>query len=226
MGSYKDTGDILPFLTKTDRAKELEVADRIFQKWKGKDDSSLRGVPLYLAFMHSNKGLKILENNSRPGDPEIINILPVLEDDFVDVCFRMVEGNLTQIELRKAATVVTYKAPPSYAGFSENFPKRVDKAHVDKPVDLTGAYELSGRHPDQVRVYPGSMEKRDGKNFTLSSRTVCTVGIADSIEDARSISLDALEAIKGGALWYRTDVASTAHIKKSVSHLESLRRDL
>jgi len=226
MGSYKDTGDILPFLTKTDRAKELEIAGRIFKKWKGRDDSSLRGVPLYLAFMHSKKGLKILENNSRPGDPEIINILPVLEDDFVDVCFRMLEGNLTQIELRKAATVVTYKAPPSYGGFSENFPKRVHKAHVDRPIDLTGAYELSRKHPDQVRVYPGSMEKCDGKNFTLRSRTVCTVGIADNIEDARSRSLDALKAIKGGALWYRTDIASTAHIKKSISHMESLRRNL
>src|SRR3972149_5414254 len=47
MGSYKAEGDILPFLTETDRAKELEVAGRIFQKWKGKDASSLRGVPLY-----------------------------------------------------------------------------------------------------------------------------------------------------------------------------------
>jgi len=95
MGSYKDTGDILPFLTETDRVKELEVASKIFQKWKGKDTVSLRGVPLYLAFMHTGKQLKILEDNSRPGDPEIINILPVLKDDFVDICFRMVEGSLT-----------------------------------------------------------------------------------------------------------------------------------
>ena len=51
-------------------------------------------MPLYLAFMHTAGGPKILEDNSRPGDPEIINILPVLKDDFVDVCFRMVEGTL------------------------------------------------------------------------------------------------------------------------------------
>jgi phosphoribosylamine--glycine ligase len=224
MGSYKGVGDILPFLTETDRAKELEVASRIFHKWKGKDTASLRGVPLYLAFMHTGKQLKILEDNSRPGDPEIINILPVLKDDFVDVCFKIVEGSLTQIELQKAATVVTYKVPPSYGGYSEKFPKLVSKRDVDKPVDLKKAYELSRKHSDAVRIYPGSMEMRGGKDFALRSRAVCAVGIAYDIEDARSISLEALKKIRGGALWNRTDIASRTHIRRSKQHLEKLRR--
>lgn len=226
MGSYKDEGDILPFLTNLDRAKELQIVSRIFQEWKGKDASSLRGVPLYVAFMHTGKELKILENNSRPGDPEIINVLPVIEDDFVDVCFKILEGNLNQITLRREATVVTYKVPPSYGGFSQSFPRRVNNRNMDKPVDLTKAYEFNRRRPDQVRIYPGSMEKRDGKNFTLKSRAVCAVGIADSIEDARSISLEALKMIKGGSLWNRTDIASRAHINRSKKHLEKLRRNL
>lgn len=226
MGSYKDEGDILPFLTNLDRAKELQIVSRIFQEWKGKDASSLRGVPLYVAFMHTGKELKILENNSRPGDPEIINVLPVLEDDFVDVCFKILEGNLNQITLRREATVVTYKVPPSYGGFSQNFPRRVNNRNMDKPVDLKKAYEFNRRHPDQVRIYPGSMERRDGKNFALKSRAVCAVGIADCIEDARSISLEALKMIKGGSLWNRTDIASRAHINRSKKHLEKLRRNL
>ena len=226
MGSYKDEGDILPFLTNLDRAKELQIVSRIFQQWKGKDASSLRGVPLYVAFMHTGKELKILETNSRPGDPEIINVLPVIEDDFVDVCFKILGGNLNQITLRREATVVTYKVPPSYGEFSQNFPRRVNNRNMDKPVDLTKAYELSRRHPDQVRIYPGSMEKRDGKNFALKSRAVCAVGIADNIENARSISLEALKMIKGGSLWNRTDIASRAHINRSKKHLEKLRRNL
>jgi phosphoribosylamine--glycine ligase len=226
MGSYKDEGDILPFLTNLDRARELQIVSGIFQEWKGKDASSLRGVPLYVAFMHTGKELKILENNSRPGDPEIINVLPVLEDDFVDVCFKILEGNLNQITLRREATVVTYKVPPSYGEFSQSFPRLVNNRNRDKPVDLKKAYEFNRRHPDQVRIYPGSMEKRDGKNFALKSRAVCAVGIADSIEDARSISLEALKMIKGGSLWNRTDIASRAHINRSKKHLEKLRRNL
>ena len=223
MGSYKAVGDTLPFLTNADRVKELEVVDRIFQKWKRKDASSLRGVPLYLAFMHTGNELKILENNSRPGDPEIINILPVLKDDFVDICFRMLEGNLNQLELLRKATVVTYKVPPSYGGFSEQFPKFVGDQKADTPIDLAKAYERSRKNPDEIRVYPGSMERRDGKYFSLKSRTVCAVGIADDIEKARSLSLETLRTIRGGALWNRTDIASTSHINKSKKHLKKLR---
>ena len=113
MGSYKDAGDTLPFLTAADREAELALANKIFKGWseKIKDPTALRGVPLYLAFMHTGKGIKVLENNSRPGDPEIINLLPIIEDDFVDVCFKMIDGNLTGVKLDKAASVLTYKVP-------------------------------------------------------------------------------------------------------------------
>jgi len=112
MGSYKDAGDILPFMTKTDKEKEIQIMDRIFQELKGRteNNTALRGIPFYAAFIHTKEGPKILENNSRPGDPEIINILPLLKDDFIDVCFSMIEGNLTKAELKNKASVVTYRA--------------------------------------------------------------------------------------------------------------------
>jgi phosphoribosylamine--glycine ligase len=81
MGSYKDVTDYLPFLTAFEREQELALADRVFRGWRNKikDDTALRGVPLYLAFMHTGKGIKILEINSRPGDPEIMNLLPIIK---------------------------------------------------------------------------------------------------------------------------------------------------
>ena len=68
------------------------------------------------------------------------------------------------------------------------------------------------------------METRGGKNYALKSRAVGVLGIGKSIEEARNISLEGAEAITGGALWNRTDVASKQHIAKSISHMESLRR--
>lgn len=224
MGSYKGVGDVLPFLTESDRAKEIRVIERIFRKWKGEDDTALRGTPLYVAFMHTAKGLKILENNSRPGDPEIMNILPVMKDDFVDVCFKMIEGTLDKIELTKAATVVTYKVPPSYGGYDETFPASVDKNEMGRPIDLSRAYELRKRFGNDIRIYPGAMEQRKNEVYALKSRAVCAIGIGDTIEVARQISLEGLEAIKGGALWNRTDVASENNIRKSKKHLRKLRR--
>ena len=228
MGSYKDVADTLPFLTAAERERELELATRIFEKWKTKigDDSALRGVPLYLAFMHTGAGLKILENNSRPGDPEIINILPILKDDFVDVCFKILEGNLTRVELEKAATVLTYKVPPGYGGYADVFPGLVDKAAVDTPVDLSKAYGLTSRYGERIRIYPGAMEVRDSQVYALKSRALGVLGVGENIEEARQISLEGAYAIKGGAMWNRTDIASKQHIAQSVSHMERLRHKL
>ncbi len=226
MGSYKDADDKLPFLTSVEREQELLLANKIFQGWskKIKDDTALKGVPLYLAFMHTGKGIKVLEINSRPGDPEIINLLPLIRDDFVELCFEMVEGSLANVKLENAASVLTYKVPLDYGGYLDSFPGNIDKQAINSSVDLSQAEVLITKYGNNIRIYPGSMETREGKNYALKSRAVGVLGIGKTIEDARNISLEGAKAITGGALWNRTDVASKQHIAKSISHMESLRR--
>lgn len=225
MGSYKDVGDVLPFMTTVDKEKEIQIVNRIFKELrKQATNTDLRGIPFYNAFIHTKTGPKLLENNSRPGDPEIQNLLPILKDDFIDLCYRMLEGNLTRVNLEKKATVVTYKVPPNYGGFASTFPERVRKDELNKPVNLSGAERLIERYGDSIRVYPASMELReDGNTYALRSRTVCVVGMGDSIHEAREISLEGIKAIKGGALWNRTDIASREHIRRSIEHMRELR---
>ena len=69
------------------------------------------------------------------------------------------------------------------------------------------------------------MELRDNTTYALKSRAVGVLGIGDSIEEARKISLEGLDAVKGGALWNRTDIASKQHIAKCVRHLKQLRAE-
>ncbi len=225
MGSYKDAKDYLPFLTAADRAAELALAERVFNGWKKQipDDTALRGVPLYLAFMHTGKGIKILEINSRPGDPEIMNLLPVIKDDFTDICLGMIDGNLKSVEMEQSATVLTYKVPADYGGYSQVYADRVDKTQVGGAVDLSKAEALTKKFGDKIRIYPGSMEVRDGKNYALKSRAIGVLGIGDSIEEARLISQEGAQAITCGGLWNRTDIASQQHINKSIGHMEKLR---
>jgi phosphoribosylamine--glycine ligase len=225
MGSYKNVGDVLPFLSSEDRARETEVVTRIFNKWRENDGEGLRGVPLYVAFMHTGGEPKILENNSRPGDPEIINILSILKDDFVDVCYKILEGSLTRVTLEKKATVATYKVPPDYGGYAEAFPNRVNRDEIGTPVNLAKAYELSKKYGDRIRIYPAAMELRERETYALKSRAVCAVGIDGDIETAREVSLEGLKAIIGGALWNRTDIASGKHIEASRQHMAALRRE-
>ncbi|MCW4020753.1 MAG: hypothetical protein NWF14_05960 [Candidatus Bathyarchaeota archaeon] len=226
MGSYKGKGYYLPFIREADWDKEKEIVARIFNKMKGDGyNLGLRGVPFYVAFIHTHKGPMILENNSRPGDPEIMNILPVLKDDFVDICFRMIEGSLARVDVEKKATVVTYKVPPNYGGYADEFPESVKQSEIGTPVILDEAEELSSKCGSRIRIYPASLElRKDGKAYALGSRTVCSIGIGDDIQTAREISLEGLAAIKGGALWNRMDIASERHIARSVRHMEQLRK--
>ncbi|MDR0797139.1 MAG: hypothetical protein LBE70_00230, partial [Nitrososphaerota archaeon] len=218
--------DKLPFLTNAERDNEIKLANKVFNGWSKQinDSTALRGVPLYLAFMHTGKGIKILEINSRPGDPESINLFPIIKDDFVDVCYKMISGNLLSVGLHKAATVLTYKVPPEYGGYSDVYPDKVIKSDIGTAIDFTEAYKLTKKYDDKMRIYPGAMELRDGcRNYALKSRAVGVLAIGDSIEEARRISQEGARAIKGGGLWHRTDIATQHHIDKSIKHMEKLR---
>ncbi|NIV44030.1 hypothetical protein GWN49_03990, partial [Candidatus Bathyarchaeota archaeon] len=128
---------------------------------------------------------------------------------FVDVCYKLLEGNLTRVNLQKRATVVTYKAPPNYAGFANAFSEHVKTTETNTPIDLAQAEKLTGKYRDAIRIYPASLELRENGNaYALGSRAVCVVGVGNSISEAREVSLEGVNAITGGSLWNRTDIAS------------------
>jgi phosphoribosylamine--glycine ligase len=217
MGSYKDVGEILPYMSKKDWMDGLEIGNKIFRELKGDGkNTGLWGVPLYMAYTATREGLKVFEINSRAGMPEIQNLLPIMKDDFVNVCFDIIDGNLTKINFEDQATVVIYKVPPTYGGKEKEFTG-------DTRVDLSGAYNLEKKYSNKIKTYPCSMELKGNETFALKSRTVCVVGIGDNIQAARKISIEGIEAIKGASLWYRKDIATEEHIRKSIEHVKKLR---
>ena len=216
MGSYKAEGEILPFMSKVDRDQELEIENEIFRKLMKENGDGLRGFPFYDAFMHTGEGQKILERNSRPGDPEIINLLPIMKDDFVEVCLKIIEGNLTNIEFERKSTVVTYIVPDVYPG----------KDKKTRKIFLDDAYKLEKVYGDAIKIFPASMELKNGEIYALASRTVAVVGIADSIVSAREISMKGVQAVKGEGLRNRNDIASDQHIAKSIDHMKRLRNSI
>ena len=109
------------------------------------------------------------------------------------------------------------------AAMQTSFPAKSKKHEIETPVDLSAAYELKKKFGDKIRVYPGSMELRKGQTYALKSRVVGVLGVGEDIEEARAVSLEGVNAIKGGALWNRTDVASKQTINKSVQHMKQLR---
>jgi phosphoribosylamine--glycine ligase len=216
MGSYKDTSDFLPFMTEEDREKEIVIIDKIFKRLRGKaNNPGLRGMPLYTAFIHTSDSPKILEINSRPGDPEILNLIPIMRNDFVDICFNMIDQSLRKITFDKKATVAIYKVPPTYGG---------KETHSDfkKNIDYTKANFFEHEYEGKLRVYPGAVELLKEGIFSMSSRSICVVGIGDDIEKARNLALEGVGSIRGN-LWNRNDIASKEHINQSKLHMKKLR---
>jgi len=222
MGSYMDNNPCLPFLTDDGCQAAYGIARKFFEALKGPADYNpgVLGMPLYLAFIHTRDGPKILECNSRPGDPESINVLPPLKNDFAVFCESILLGDIQEPILRPQASVVMYKVPMTYGSSSA-------ASVSDSRVDLGPAMLLQARYgDDRMRVYPGSMEIRQTggirETHMLSSRTVAVVGMGDTIEQARQISLDGIGAVRG-RLRFRNDVASPGHIAASVENMKRLR---
>ena len=71
---------------------------------------------MYGGFMAVKDGVKLIEYNARFGDPEVMNVLPILKTDFVEICQAILAGNLDKIkiEFEKKTTVCKYIAPEGY----------------------------------------------------------------------------------------------------------------
>ena len=213
MGSYKDKGDLLPFMRKSDWREALEIGEKIHEKLKGaKRNPDVRGV-LYMAYMTAKDGVKVLEINSRWGDPEVMNILPILKDDFVDVCLKILDGKLKKLDFESKATVVTNAVPLGYGGYTSY--------SGSQKVDLSEAEKLKEKYDDNLRIYPGSMGVRNGENYSLGSRTVAVVGVAGKLEEAREISMEGVRKIDG-PLRHRGDIALPEYINRSRRHMEKI----
>jgi phosphoribosylamine--glycine ligase len=216
MGSYRAAEAHLPFLRPSEWESVVLAEERAFAKWRGRGSKpGLRGIVLYDALMHTGHGFKILERNSRGGNTEQIGVLSTIEDDFVDVCFRMLEGSLRSIRFSKKASVVTCAVPKEY-GISQPAPREPES------IDLSGAYALQGR-VEGLGVFPMDVRLEGGATWLGSSRSVAVVGTRPSLEAAREVSLAGIDELRGH-LRSRRDIASAADILRSVDHMGALRR--
>ncbi len=112
MGSYSDKNGLLPFLDKKNYNKSVKIMQDTVKAVKN-EVGPYKGI-LYGQFMLCKEGPKLVEYNARFGDPEAMNVLPLLETDFVDLCQEIVDGNLKNADFEKKATVCKYIVPKGY----------------------------------------------------------------------------------------------------------------
>ncbi|MCK4480109.1 MAG: phosphoribosylamine--glycine ligase [Candidatus Lokiarchaeota archaeon] len=207
MGSYSMEDHLMPFITQKDVDIALEDMKKTVAAVKAETGVEYKGF-LYGQFMKTAKGLKLIEYNSRFGDPEAMNVLPLLKGNLVDICWAIINGNLSQnFEFEKQATVCKYLAPE---GYPVN-PKKDESVKINKKkIDEIGA-----------KYYYASVY-REGENiYTTTSRAIGVLGIADSLENAEKIAEAGVECIEG-KLFHRKDVGTRKLLQKRIDHMNSL----
>jgi phosphoribosylamine---glycine ligase len=144
--------------------------------------------------MLDGRGNSVIELNDRFGDGEALAVLPVLKNDFVDVCFRMKDGNLPRLEFENSAIGMLYAFPLTYGGYL--------KSHSG---DKTVRWNEKDFSP-QARVYPASIDlKGNGEMQIMKSRSVAVVCKAPTLEEALETVNQDIKNIDG-PVRYKTGV--------------------
>ena len=206
MGSYSDTDHSLPFISAEDIIEAQKINEATAHALRDEFNEGYKGV-LYGGFIATAEGVKLIEYNARLGDPEAMNVLPLLESDFVDICSGIVEGNLHQkdISFRNQATVCKYAVPEGYP----------DSPVKGEPIDVSAITDTS-------QLYYASVDVKNGQLTEAGSRTVAYVGLADTLDEAEAKAETEISKVTG-PLFHRADIGTAQLIQLRINHLKSIR---
>ncbi|MFQ6013090.1 MAG: phosphoribosylamine--glycine ligase [Thermoplasmata archaeon] len=204
MGSISAGDGLLPFLSRAEYEAAVEILRRTVRALRA-DGMPFKGV-LYGGFILTSEGPKVLEFNARLGDPEAMNVLPVLREDFVEVCGAIVDGTLPErLLFAPKATVCKYVVPPGYGTAPQaGRPLTVDEAAIRR----TGA-----------ALFYASVEEKDGRILTTTSRSLALVGVADDLAEAEAQAEAALRHV-GGTYAARHDIGTAEMLERKVLRME------
>ena len=178
-----------PFWTKE---LEKEVYDTILLptvKAMNSEGRPFKGC-LYFGLMRTDKGMKVVEYNSRFGDPETQVVLPMLKTDLMDIFEAVTDERLDQIKIEwdTGACVCVVLASGGYP------------VHYQKGKEIT-----VGDIGDCQIIHAGTAIK-DNKLVTNGGRVLGVVAKGKDIDEARSKAYAAVKNISWEGMSYRTDI--------------------
>ena len=204
MGSYSMPDHMLPFVTKSDYTKAIEIMkaavaamERAGQPYKG---------ILYGQFMNTAQGPKVIEFNARFGDPEAMNVLSLLTTDLSEIVHHIAEGTLlpSHVSFDAQATVCKYLVPEGYP----------ESPHAGEVITV-------GPHSNAL-LYYANVEKTGEVLVTQTSRTLAFVGIGETLAQAEQAAEQAASEVKG-RVRHRRDIGTDALLEKRIAHMKELR---
>jgi len=203
MGSYSCKNHLLPFLKKEYVEKALEITKKVAEAINQETGLYYKGV-MYGGFILTKDGVKLIEYNARFGDPEAMNVLPLLKTDFVSICQAIIVQELDRIkvEFEKKATVCKYIVPEGYP----NEPVKNEKIEVAEP--------------GKSKMYYASVYQKEYDLYMSGSRAIAFLGIGDDLEEAEKIAEDATNSVNG-KVFHRKDIGTKELIEKKIKHVKN-----
>lgn len=157
-----------------------------------KENIDFKGV-LFIGLMIENNQARVLEYNTRFGDPETEVLLPRLKSDLIDIMLKCIEGKLAAQDLQwkeeKCVTVVL-----ASGGYPEAY---------EKGKEIIGLDELD----QDIIVFHGGTRYEDHKLVTDGGRVLAVTSMGSSIEEARDRVYKNISKIKFDKMQFRKDIA-------------------
>ncbi len=208
MGSYSQRGTLLPFMEEQDYVKALKIIRGTldgFHKETGKICSGF----LYGQFMLTEKGVKLIEYNFRPGDPEWLNTVFILKNNLLDIILKLFKGEEQELNFEKQATVCKYIVPEGYPEkLYLNLEVDLDKDTIEKIKGL-GYYYSCGLD-------------NSGKLNVGTERGIAFVAKAPTIEEANE-KVETAISLVNGKFYYRKDIGTKDLVDSKIASAIRLR---
>lgn len=193
MGSCSYPDHLLPFLSRQNFDKSVEMVEKILDVLREKYGEKYKGF-LSGQYMLTKDGIRLIEINVRPGDSEILNITPILKTDFLQICKAIAGERLDEIELvfENKATVCKYVVP-------EGFP--TPSGHVRLEIDHD-CLNKTGAH-----LFQSCFEVQEN-TFEPSPRLFAVTGVGACLEEAYKKCEEGIACIKGDKIFHRKDIGT------------------
>lgn len=169
------------------------TVDHILQK--AADGLMEEGRPftgiLYAGLMQTESGTKVIEFNTRFGDPETQAVLPLMENDLAQVFMDVLDGKDPQLSWKKEACVGVVVASKGYPG------------SYDKGLEIP-----KKQLEEDVFVVQAGTKKSNDVLVSNGGRVLFVGATGIDLLDARKKAYDYLTVFDGSEnFFYRTDIA-------------------
>lgn len=168
-----------------------------------KEGAPYKGV-LYAGLILTDQGPKLLEFNCRFGDPETQVILPLLDNDLIDIAEACIHGNLHNLPIswKKASAACIVMA-------SKDYPYK-----ASQPSLITGLEKT----PTDALVFHAGTKLSDSGNLLASGGRVMSIVCTDhSLAAAVNKAYTAVASIQFDGMQYRRDIGQKVVKKTSAS---------